>query len=215
MNKPLEVFIIDDHHVVREGLISSLEKEDEFHICGQADSYRQTLSIIPHVAPDIFLLDISLQDGNGFDLLELIHQNHPGIKILIISMHDEPSYVEKALKMGSNGYFSKRESLSNLSIAIRKVMNGNRYISRILMESYFDQYSNRNQMNALQLGELSRRELEIFQLMGNGLKRNEISDRLNLSVKTINTYIERIKSKLDIESASGVMQSAVNYYKMS
>lgn len=204
------VFIVDDHCILREGLSHLINSEDDLMVCGEAGNISDALQTIAGCKPDIVIVDITLGDGSGIRLIENLTYSHPGLPVLVLSMHDEFTYAERCLKTGAMGYIMKQESSKKLLSAIRKVLGGEIYISDklniILLQKFV-----KNKLEGLDSPTelLSNRELEVYQLIGQGLKKHEIAERLNLSVKTVETYIEHIKIKLQLKNTHDVLMHAV------
>lgn len=205
-----KVFIVDDHCILREGLSHLINSEDDLVVYGEADNISDALQAIAVCNPDIVIVDITLGDGSGIRLIENLVYSHPGLPILVLSMHDESTYAERCLKTGASGYIMKQESSKKLLSAIRKVLNGEIYVSDKLNVKLLHKFV-KNKFESLNFPTelLSNRELEVYQLIGQGVKKHEIAERLNLSVKTVETYIEHIKIKLQLKGTHDVLMHAV------
>ncbi len=206
------VFIVDDHAILREGLSRLINSEDDLKVCGESDNASDALQAITNCKPDVVLVDITLGDGSGIRLIENLMYSHPGIPTLVLSMHDESAYAERCLKAGARGYIMKQEKSGELLSAIRKVLGGEIYVSdklnvKLLHKFVKDKFEDFDSPTK----PLSNRELEVYQLLGQGLKKHEIADKLNLSVKTVETYIEHIKIKLQLKGTHEVLMHAVKY----
>lgn len=204
------VFIVDDHAILREGLSRLINSEEDLTVCGEADNASDALQAIANCKPNIVLVDITLGDGSGIRLIENLMYSHPGLPALVLSMHDESAYAERCLKAGARGYIMKQEKSGELLSAIRKVLNGEIYVSdklnvKLLHKFVKDKFEDFDSPTK----PLSNRELEVYQLLGQGLKKHEIADKLNLSVKTVETYIEHIKIKLQLKGTHEVLMHAV------
>ncbi|MBI5408783.1 MAG: response regulator transcription factor [Nitrospirae bacterium] len=204
------VFIVDDHAILREGLSRLINSEEDLTVCGEADNASDALQVIANCKPDIILVDLTLGDGSGIRLIENLMYSHPGLPTLVLSMHDESAYAERCLKAGARGYIMKQESSRELLSAIRKVLGGEIYVSdklnvKLLHKFVKDKFEDVDSPTK----PLSNRELEVYQLLGQGLKKHEIADKLNLSVKTVETYIEHIKIKLQLKGTHEVLMHAV------
>ena len=204
------VFIVDDHCILREGLSRLLNSEEDLAVCGEADNVSDAFNAITECKPDIAIVDISLGDGSGIRLIENLIHSCPGLLVLVLSMHDEFTYAERCLKAGAKGYIMKQESSRELLSAIRKVLSGDIYVSDKLNVQLLHKFVSSNlEGREAPAKALSNRELEVYQLMGRGLKKQEIAERLTLSVKTIETYIEHIKIKLQLKGTHEVLMHAV------
>lgn len=208
------VFIVDDHPVVREGIVQVLNREEDFTVIGEAGGTREALEFIKTHPPDVVLLDISLENEDGLEFLHTLHAQYPGLKVVVVSMHDESLYIKRAFKAGAKGYFLKRESIRRLPTALRSILSGHMYLtdglSSKMMESLLSPDAEAEPDPELLL---TGRELEIFQLIGEGWRRQEIAERLFVSTKTIGTYYERIKEKLNLESTAEMSHFAVQWMK--
>jgi len=206
------VFIVDDHCVLREGLSHLINSEEDLMVCGEADNVSDALRTIPGLKPDIVIADITLGDGSGIRLIENLLHTHPALPVLVLSMHDESAYAERCLKAGAHGYIMKQESSKKLLSAIRKILNGEIYVSDKLTTSLLHKFA-RNRFEDIDSSTklLSNRELEVYQLIGQGVKKHEIAERLNLSVKTVETYVEHIKIKLQLKDTHDVLVHAVKF----
>jgi len=208
--KKKKVFIVDDHCILREGLSHLINSEEDLIVCGETDNVSDALQAIEESKPDIVMVDISLGDGSGIRLTENLMYAHPGLLVLVLSMHDETEYAERCLKSGARGYIMKQESSKKVLSAIRKVLNGEIYVSDKLNVTLLHKFvKNKFESFDSSTKPLSNRELEVYQLLGQGLKKHKIAERLNLSVKTIETYIEHIKIKLQLKGTHDVLMHAV------
>ncbi len=209
-----KVFIVDDHSILREGLSHLINSEEDLMVCGEADTVSDSLQAIVDSRPDIVIVDISLGDGSGIRLIENLMYSHPDVLTLVLSMHDESAYAERCLKAGARGYIMKQEPSIRLIAAIRKVLDGEIYVSEELNVKFLQQFvANRFEGPGSATELLSNRELEVYQLIGKGLKKQEIAERLSLSVKTIETYVEHIKNKLHLKSSHDVLMCAVKDFQ--
>lgn len=206
------VYLVDDHPIVRQGLIKLIEQEDGLEVCGEAGSVAEALESIQKTGPDVALVDISLEDSNGLELIKLIDDLGLKIPTLVLSMHDESLYAEHALKAGASGYVMKQAASNTLIQAIEKVLEGEIYVSKT-MSSQMLKLAFRKVGDKQRHGTdaLSLRELEVFDLIGRGNSTREIAEQLKLSVKTIETYRAHIKDKLQLRSGTELMQRAIHW----
>ncbi len=207
-----KIYIVDDHPVFRKGLAQLIDEEADLRVTGEAESVTQAIQLIQKGLPDLVIVDITLRDKSGIDLIEYLKEHFPRLPILVISMHDESLYAERVLRAGALGYITKQEMTGDVVVAVRQVIDGKRYISSDMVDALL------GKMMAGTRGEgqspieiLSNRELEVFQLIGQGFKRGEIADLLHLSVKTIGTYRENIKKKMNLKTATELMKHAVTW----
>ena len=210
--KKNRVYLVDDHPIVRQGLIKLIEQEEGLEVCGEAGRVSEALPAIRELDPDVILVDISLEDSNGLELIKLIDDLGLQIPMLVLSMHDESLYAEHALRAGASGYVMKQAASNTLIQAIEKVMDGEIYVSKN-MSSQMLKMAFRSGSEEARTGAelLSLRELEVFELIGRGNSTREIAEQLNLSVKTIETYRAHIKDKLQLRSGTELMQRAIHW----
>jgi len=197
------VLLVDDHPVVREGLAQRINRERDLMVCGEAQTARDALGAIASLQPDIVVLDLSLPNGHGLELIKDLQILHPEIYVLVFTMHDESLFAERAMRAGARGYVMKQEPPERLLAALRAVLRGDYFVSdnasSAFMQSFFSQPA---KARSPSVERLSDRELEIFQLLGQGMGTRQIADRLGRSVKTIETHRARIMQKLAVKSAA-------------
>ena len=210
-----KIFIVDDHPVFRKGLAQLINEEKDLEVTGEAEKVGHAVSQIQACVPDLVIADITLKDKSGIDLVEYLTGHYPSLPILVISMHDESLYAERVLKAGALGYITKQAMTNNVIFAIRRVLDGKRYVSDDMMDMLIGKMvtpGNGGKTSPLRpIDALSNRELEVFQLIGRGYKRKEIADLLHLSVKTIGTHRESIKKKLNLKTAGELVTHAVTW----
>ncbi len=207
-----EIYIVDDHPVFRKGLAQLIDEEADLRVTGEAESVAQAIQLIQNGLPDLVIVDITLRDKSGIDLIEYLKGHFPRLPILVISMHDESLYAERVLRAGALGYITKQEMTGNVVVAVRQVIDGKRYISSDMVDALLGKMMAGTKDEGLSpTGTFSNRELEVFQLIGQGFKRGEIADLLHLSVKTIGTYRENIKKKMNLKTATELMKHAVTW----
>lgn len=206
------IVIVEDHPVFRSGLKELIETESDLRVCGEADSVTRALSVIRHDTPDLVIVDISLKGRNGFELLKELHRDFPELPLLVLSMHDEALYAERAFRAGASGYIMKEETAESIILAIRTVHRGERYASPRFMANVFNKFINHPAEDTrAPIERLTHRELDVFRMLGQGMTTREIASELDLGVKTIGTYRERIKVKLDLQNAADLIHSAVRW----
>jgi DNA-binding NarL/FixJ family response regulator len=200
--KRAKVLIVDDHPAVREGLALRIEGQPDLEVCGQASDVPEALRAVPATCPDVAVVDISLKAGNGLDL----------IKRLKTSMHGENLYAERALRAGAQGYITKEEATEQIIEAIRQVRDGKVYLSDKMKEQLLKRaVTNGGSPARSPVEDLSDRELEVFQMIGQGLETQSIAKKMFLSPKTVETYISRIKKKLDLATSRELLQRAAQW----
>jgi DNA-binding NarL/FixJ family response regulator len=204
------IFIVDDHPIVRQGLIQLISTEPDLVIAGQGEDAYQALKMIRQAKPDLTLLDISLKDTGGIELLKELRAQDPDLRVLILSMHDESLYAERALRAGARGYIMKQEAPQVLLQAIRKVLHGEVYVSDKMSALLLQRMvGNRKPDGALPMDRLTDREMEIFRMIGAGLTVKEIAEKLFLSAKTIEAHREHIKEKLSLKTSAELLRFAI------
>ena len=204
------IFIVDDHPVLREGLSLRINRQVDLTVCGEADNPGQALKAIGTSKPDLALVDLSLKDGSGLDLIKNLKQRHPKLLTLVLSMHEEDLYAERALRAGARGYIMKHEATENVIVAIRRVLSGKVYLSEKISSRLLDvAFAGKLDPKAPLINQLTDRELEVFELLGEGLGSREISLHLHLSIKTIEAYREHIKEKLRLKNSRELIHQAI------
>ena len=209
--KKKTVFIVDDHPLLRKGLALLINREPDLAVCGEAEEAQIAIKAIAANKPDIMIVDISLSGPDGLDLLKNIRTLHPDLPVLILSMHDESIYAERALRARANGYIMKQEATEKVLTAVRCILSGEIYLSERMSRKLLHQYISGAAPPATnsQLSALSDRELEVFRLIGEGRGTRQIADKLHISVKTVETYQAHIKSKLSLSSGRELVQYAI------
>jgi DNA-binding NarL/FixJ family response regulator len=207
-----QILIVDDHPIVRQGLAALINHENDLAVCGQAEDSQQALRAIRELTPNMALVDISLKETSGLELIKNIHARHPNLPVLALSMHDETVYAERALRAGAMGYIMKQEATENVILAIRKILGGELYLSvRMTSRMVRKLVGGQTETLGSPLESLTDRELEVFHLIGQGCGTRQISERLHLSVKTIETYQAHIKAKLNLANAGELLQYAIQW----
>lgn len=206
------VFIVDDHPLLRQGLALLINRENDLTVCGEAEEAQAAMYAISQCQPDILIVDISLNGPDGLDLLKNIRNSYPNLPVLILSMHDEATYAERALRARANGYIMKQEATEKVLVAVRRILNGEVYLSDRIANKMLRQYIG-GASTALEsrLSALSDRELEVFRSIGEGRSTRQIADELHLSVKTVETYQAHLKEKLALRSGRELIQHAIQW----
>ncbi len=206
------VALLDDHTMMRNGMKVFIDSLPDFECCWEAADCKTALEKVESDMPDILLVDITLPDRNGLEFIKDVHSVHPDLIMLVISMHDESLYAERALRAGARGYVMKQEASESIVQAIRQVRIGGIYVSPRMTEQMLSRFVE-GPLDAVEspLKALTDREMEVFHLIGEGLGISEIGLRLHLSVKTIGTYRERIKEKLNLRNSTELLRHAFNW----
>lgn len=215
--KKNRIFIVDDHAMFREGLRQLIEREADFEVCGDVASAGEALTAIPTVNPDIVIVDISLAGTTGLDLIKVIREKHEDLPVLVVSMHEESLYAERALRAGAMGYVMKQEPGKTVKAAIRKVLAGNMHLSETMSTTILAKYMRGDQTSPPEtpIQTLSDRELEVFRMLGQGKGARQIAEELQLSIPTVNSFRNRIKEKLSLKSSTEVMLHAIQWLRES
>ena len=208
----ISVFLVDDHPAIREAVRDTVEGTIDMEICGEADSSDQAFHQIEELSPDVAIVDISLNDAHGLDLVQNVRSQYPDVAMLVFSMYDEDVYAERAIRAGASGYLMKSEPTKNIIEAIRSVHDGEVYLSRRMASRILNKVAKGHSSEpSFAIDELTDRELEVFQMLGEGYDVSEIVDRLNLARKTVESYRRRAKEKLDVDSVSKLLQYAIQW----
>ncbi|MCO5052399.1 MAG: response regulator transcription factor [Verrucomicrobiae bacterium] len=203
------ILLVDDHAVVRFGIAQLINRQADLVVCGEQEDARRGLDAIMQLKPDLVVADLSLRDSSGLELIRNVKAQYPGLPILVVSVHDESIYAEIAFRAGALGYLMKQEALEKIILAIRRVLNGNVYVSDSLAAKMLQQQVRGNtDIQQPAIKSLSDREVEVFHLIGQWKKTKEIAGELHLSVKTVEYYREQIKRKLNLRDAAELTQYA-------
>jgi len=206
------ILIVDDHPLVRAGLRSLIDAEPDLTICAEVSNVRDAIELARSQAPDLVLVDISLDDGNGIELIKRLKVHDPDIKMLVCSMHDESLFAERAINAGARGYVNKHQVTEQVLDAIRQVLAGRIYLSEKMVERVINGFAKKKDGGTSSIEDLSDRELEVFGLIGQGLSTSKIAERLHLSVKTVETHREKIKRKLQRATGGELVRHAVQWH---
>lgn len=208
------IVLVDDHPVTREGVRVLIDQEPDLVVCGQSDSAPAALQLIQTVKPELAIVDITLKSVSGIELMKSIKAVMPELPVLIMSMHDELLYAERALRAGAKGYIMKHEASDRILVAVRKVLAGELYLSENMKERMLHSLvRSRKDEVVFTIDTLSDREMEVFQLIGNGFSTRQIADKLKLSVKTIDSYREHLKLKLRLKKGSDLVRHAIQWVR--
>jgi len=205
------ILIVDDHPVFREGLARVLDREPDFEVVGEASSARQGFELVDKIKPDAVLIDLSLPDSSGMELVKNLRATHPTMAMLIISMHDETMYAERLLRAGADGYIMKIEGPDRIVQAIRQVLRHQTYVSPRMSDRLLGTFSGNRKKSESPISRLTDREFEILRLIGSGHDSHSIGRQLNISPKTVDTHRSHIKEKLHLHSGMELICYAVRW----
>jgi DNA-binding NarL/FixJ family response regulator len=209
--KPYKILVVDDHPIVRDGIIHLIETDKRFEVCGATGDGNEVMSLIVSLMPDIVILDLTLESSDGLALSENIHARFPEIKILIVSMHNELTHAVQCIRTGARGYLMKKSASREIISAISEILIGKIYVSDAVKEQMLNTFS-QSRKNVLNPSEsLSTREFQIFRLYGQGMITAQISSKLNCSPKTVETHCYRIRRKLNLSSINELIAYAGAY----
>jgi DNA-binding NarL/FixJ family response regulator len=211
-NSPRRILIVDDHPMMRTGLAQLINNEPDLKVCAEADTSGQAVAAAMKLKLDIALLDISLPDKNGIELIKDLRALKPELPLLVVSMHDETVYAERVLRAGARGYIMKQEGGQKFLQAIRQVLDGRIFVSDKMSARILEVFSGRpTGESSSPVRRLSDREFEVFQFIGQGIGTRDIAGRLHLSVKTIEVHRANIKGKLHLKTATELVRYAVRW----
>jgi DNA-binding NarL/FixJ family response regulator len=205
-----KILIVDDHAMIRERLVQLISREADLAVCGQAEDASQTLRAVEESRPDMVILDLSMNGSHGTELITDIKARHKNVLILVLSMHEESLYAERAIRAGARGYIGKHEGSDKVKQAIRSILQGELCVSKEIVARIMNKVAGgHSDDTAFPLEILSNRELGVFQLLGRGHGPSQIAEKLRLSVRTVEAYSARIREKLNLKSSSELVQYAI------
>jgi DNA-binding NarL/FixJ family response regulator len=206
------IFLVDDHPLVREGLTNLINRQDDLMVCGEAEDSAAAIARIARTRPDVAVIDISLKNESGLELVKNLGSHFPLVALIVLSMHDEALYAERALRAGARGYVMKRETTKSVLTAIRRVLEGSVYVSESVVNSMARRLGLSGKASASSpVDRLSDRELEIFRLLGQGRTTSQIADDLHLSLKTVHAYCARAQEKFGVNSLGELLRAAIRW----
>jgi DNA-binding NarL/FixJ family response regulator len=209
--KVRRVLIVDDHPIVRQGLRRMIDLEPDLVVCGEAQTERDARTAIRELQPDVLIVDLTLAQGDGLELVRDVHAQYPDLPMLVLSMHDELVYGERLLAAGASGYIMKQAASDQLLVALRQVLDGGTYMSPALAAN-IERTARELSGSADPISRLSNRELQVLSFIGRGLSSREAADALGLSVKTVETHRQSLKRKLNLATNALLLQYAINWY---
>lgn len=206
----IKIIIVEDHPIFRMGMKEMIDSERDLTVIGEAENVTEALDLIRKKLPDLVIVDLSLKDSNGIELVREIKNNYKTISSLVLSMHDESLHAERCILAGAKGYIMKQEASESVITAIRHIMSDKIYVSPDIMSNILNKFQTQpNLVNESPLKQLTNRELEIFQLIGLGMSSKDIAIQLMISIKTVGTYRERIKAKLGLKHGEMLVRHAI------
>ncbi len=215
LNQRASIVIVDDHPIVANGIQQLIDREPDMKVIQSVQDAESAIKCIEKNTPDLMIVDISLKGAtNGIDLIKSLKKRYPKIKSLVLSMHEENLYAERAIKAGAKGYIMKNDLTDNIVKAIRSILNGNLYLSELITSKLLNQMVNEEEKSSYddtEMEKLSDRELEIFQFIARGIKTGDIAKEINISVKTVEAHKLRIKNKLNLKSSSELNKYAIEW----
>src|SRR6185436_2172296 len=207
-----KVLLVDDHPILRAGLRRLIDAEADMLVCGEAEEGPKAFELTGALQPDIAVIDISLKGSNGIELIKNLKARYPDLPTLVLSMHDESLYAERALRAGSRGYIMKEEAIEQVLTAIRRALAGEIFLSEKMKSKMLQQMANgKGKIVSSPIEQLTDRELEVFRLIGEGHSTRQIAGQLHLSVRTVEAYREYIKGKLNLKNATELVQHAFHW----
>ncbi len=208
-----KILLVDDHPLVREWLANLINEEADLEVCGLAGNAREALDLIGKLSPRMAVVDISLEGGSGLELIKDIKAQHPKVNTIVLSMHDETLYAERAMRAGASGYVMKREATGKVLDALRAVLAGGLFFSNAVNAQLAQKLVQGSGDQPAVVASLSDRELEVFQLLGRGCNTRQISEQMNVSFKTVQAYCARIKEKLNLANINELIFHAVRWHE--
>jgi DNA-binding NarL/FixJ family response regulator len=205
------VYLIDDHPLLVQGISELINAERDLQVVGSTGEWTLALKQIPELKPDVVILDITLVKAHGIEVLKNLRVHFPHLKVLMLSMHDENLYALRSIRAGAQGYIMKVSATEEVVVAIRQILKGEIYLSsRLSKQTMMSLVGRRKEGSISPIDDLSDRELEVFQMVGDGLTTRQIAERLHLSVKTIETHKGHVKQKLNLQTATQLTQHAIH-----
>ncbi len=211
MQQKNKVLLVDDHPLVREWLANLINEQPDLQVCGEASNSPRAFQLIIDLKPAVAIVDISLEGGSGIELIKNVKAHHSPVAMIVLSMHDEALYAERALRAGARGYIMKREATKKILQAMRAVLAGKVYVSEKIADMMTEKFAEGPVSGEYSVEQLSDRELEIFQLLGRGMNTRQIADHLHVGFKTVQTYCARIKEKLKLDNATQLLHEAIRW----
>jgi DNA-binding NarL/FixJ family response regulator len=210
--KSTRILLVDDHPLVRESLRRIIQQQPDLSVCGETDNGSRALELVAETNPHLVILDLTLKDSHGLELIKNLSDSYPRVQCLVFSMHEETLHAERAIRAGARGYVAKEEPIAKILLAIRKVLSGEIYWSEKAASWVASQIASRPRPSSnLSVDLLTDRELQVFELMGEGQSTRQIASMLHIDTSTVETYRARIKEKLNLKSSSELLQYAIRF----
>ncbi len=214
-NSKSKIMLVDDHPIVRQGLSELISHQEDMTVSGEAESVAAALAIMEKTLPDLAIVDISLKDSSGIELIKDMKVRFPDVKVLVLSMHDEAFYAERVLRAGAKGYVTKGEPAETVLAAIRKIIGGEIHLSEQMSSRMLSKFvDGPAKTGGLPAERLTDRELQVFEMIGHGTSTRQIAENLHLSIKTIESHRENIKSKLKLQNATELLRHAIQWVQL-
>jgi len=208
---PYKILLVDDHPLVREWLASLINQQPDLTVCGEAESVQEALNYLAQDRPDLAIVDLSLRERSGLELIKAMKTSFPDVAIIVLSMHDEKHYAERAIRAGARGYVMKRETTKKIISAIQQVRSGQLGVSDEVAALFAKRFLDSESGSGTPVQELSDRELEVFRLLGQGIDTRSVATTLQISIKTVQAYCARIKDKLNLANATELLREAIRW----
>ena len=214
--KVTRILIVDDHPMVRERVAEVINREGDLEVCGEAEDRHEALASIERLRPDLAIVDLTLKNSHGLELIRDIQLRFEGLRILVLSMYDVPLYAQRSIRAGALGYITKKEATRNIIAAIRRVLSGQIYLSPNLATEITEQiFQPKPNAAANPVDRLTDRELQVFELIGRRQASQQIADQLHLDIKTVDSYRSRLREKLSLKDADALVTFAVKWVRSS
>jgi len=210
-NQPKRIFLVDDHPLVREWLTHLINQQPDLTVCGEAENAPAARLAIPTTHAELVIVDLNLPNSSGLELIKNLKDLHPAVPVLVLSMHDESLYAERAFRAGARGYVNKRETAQKVVAAIRRVLEGKLYVSEKAAEIFAARTMRGQTAHRPAIETLSDRELQVFENLGQGIGTTQIAGEFHVSIKTVQEYCARIKDKLNLKNATELIREAVRW----
>jgi DNA-binding NarL/FixJ family response regulator len=211
--KKTQIYLVDDHPLVRESLASLINQQPDLAVCGEAENTTRAMREMLALQPDIAIMDISLKEGSGLELIKAIKAKQPQLSVVVLSMHDEQLYAERCIRAGAAAYVMKSESSKRIVLAVREVLAGRMCVSDEIAAVFAEKFvGGRKARGDSPVNGLSDRELEVFALLGRGMATRQAAESMNISIKTVQAYCARIKQKLHLSTATELLREAIHWH---